>query len=167
MRNGYAMGTSEGLREIGRLLRQAPEDDIDNLRGELAVAVQRGAEVTDLPPKERHTVAQVFCSALPVAYSNVASSVWEPFARLILEAAYEATLLAALETRQSGGLATVLLTRLGGGAFGNESVWIDAAITRALARTEGAGLDVRLVSEVIGLRPQDVWKKHAASMPLM
>jgi hypothetical protein len=40
----------------------------------------------------------------------------------------------------------VLLTRVGGGAFGNADAWIDDAIVRALAIVEQAGLDVRLVS---------------------
>jgi len=41
---------------------------------------------------------------------------------------------------------TVLLTRLGGGAFGNDDRWIDDAIERALERVAYTGLDVRLVS---------------------
>jgi propanediol dehydratase small subunit len=119
MLNGYALATSPGLQAIGRLLRSASESVRDALRAELAVDVQRGADVTDLPPERRHTVTQVFCSALPVAYSEVPASLWEPFARPVLEAAYEATMLAAIETRMHGGAPTVLLTRLGGGAFGN------------------------------------------------
>lgn len=146
MRNGYALATSSGLHRIGRLLHRMTDEERDALRGELAVAVQRGAEVTDLLPGSRHSVTQVFCSALPVAYSSVPTSLWEPFARLVLQAAYETTLLAALQTRLTGGTATVLLTRLGGGAFGNDAAWIDDAIEQALLRTEGAGLDVRLVS---------------------
>jgi hypothetical protein len=146
MRNGYALATGHGLRRIGQLLQGLPQDELDGLRAELEVAVQRNADVTDLPLDRRHTVTQVFCSALPVAYCSVPPSLWAPFARLVLEAAYEATLLAALQTRLAGGAATVLLTRLGGGAFGNEPAWIDDAIARALARAEGAGLDVRLVS---------------------
>jgi hypothetical protein len=39
----------------------------------------------------------------------------------------------------------VLLTRLGGSAFGNDDDWIDAAIGRALRLTEGMGLEVWLV----------------------
>jgi hypothetical protein len=53
----------------------------------------------------------------------------------------------AHETRfGSGTSGTVLLTRVGGGVFGNEDDWIDGAITRALTFVEHAGLDVRLVS---------------------
>ena len=146
MRNGYALASGEGLLAIGRLLQGLDEPGRDALRAELAVAVQRGAEVTDLPVGQRHTVTQVFCSALPVAYAMQPASLWEPFARLVLEAAYEATLLAALEERLAGGPPIVLLTRLGGGAFGNAPHWIDAALQRALQVAEGAGLDVRLVS---------------------
>ena len=40
----------------------------------------------------------------------------------------------------------VLLTRLGGGAFGNDDAWIDAAMRRALDKVRGVDLDVRLVS---------------------
>jgi hypothetical protein len=40
----------------------------------------------------------------------------------------------------------VFLTRLGGGAFGNETAWIDAATRRALLQARHWGLDVRLVS---------------------
>jgi hypothetical protein len=40
----------------------------------------------------------------------------------------------------------VLLTRVGGGAFGNDDRWIDDAIERALDRVASDGLDVRLVS---------------------
>jgi hypothetical protein len=146
MRNGYALATADGLHAIGRLLRHADEAERDALRRELAVAVQRGAEATDLPLGARHAVTQVFCSALPVAYCDVEPGLWEPFARLVLEAAYEATLLAAVQNRLEGGSATVLLTRLGGGAFGNPARWIDDAIARALRLNEDAGLEVRLVS---------------------
>jgi hypothetical protein len=40
----------------------------------------------------------------------------------------------------------VLLTRLGGGAFGNDSRWIEAAMRRALLCCRGQALDVRIVS---------------------
>jgi hypothetical protein len=40
----------------------------------------------------------------------------------------------------------VLLTRLGGGAFGNEDDWINDAIRRAIKLAVGFSLDVRIVS---------------------
>ena len=53
------------------------------------------------------------------AYTDVPASHWAPFASLILEAAYEATLSAAMLNAQRGVSNIVLLTSLRGGAFGN------------------------------------------------
>jgi len=39
----------------------------------------------------------------------------------------------------------VLLTDLGGGVFGNDDRWINAAIERALGIVEHAALDIRIV----------------------
>lgn len=146
MRNGYALCTPQGLAAIGKHLIAASEAERDALRGHLAVGVHRDVAVTDLPGLCPTLVTQVYCSALPVAYSRIPATPWAPFARLVLEAAYEATLLAAREQHHRGGSAILLLTRLGGGAFGNDDDWIDAAIVRALGKFEHAGLDVRLVS---------------------
>ena len=63
-----------------------------------------------------------------------------------LEAAYEATLWAAVLNSRRGTSNIVLLTRLGGGAFGNDDAWIDAAMQRALTKVQDCSLDVRLVS---------------------
>ena len=82
-----------------------------------------------------------------MAYSHVPSVHWPPFASLILQAAYEATMWAAVLTTQRGTPNVVLLPRLGGGAFGNEDDWIHAAMRRAMQKVVGFDLDdVRLVS---------------------
>lgn len=146
MHNGYALCTAEGLAAIERMLGTASEAERDELRDLHAVGVHRDVEVTDVDGRQRPRVTQVFCSALPVAYTRIPAPNWTRFATLVLEAAYEATLLAACEQVQRGGSNTVLLTRLGGGAFGNDRQWIDGAIQRALRTVEYAGLDVRLVS---------------------
>ncbi len=78
---------------------------------------------------------------MPVAYSAQSVEAWEPFARLALEAGYEATLLAAL-----GAEGPVYLTLLGGGAFGNRSEWVLEALERALEMFGAYDLDVRIVS---------------------
>jgi len=98
------------------------------------------------PPLEARQVSQAFCSALPVAYCQLVNPPWARFATLVLEAAYEATLLAARLNRFETGCPTVFLTRLGGGVFGNEASWVDNAMARALEWARGSGLDVRLVS---------------------
>lgn len=143
MQNGYALCTGEGLAAITGLLATASDDTLDCLRGRLAIGLHRDVEVTVADHGRR--VSQAFCSALPVAYSPHHPHEWEPFARLVLEATYEATLLAATEQAAAGGSTTVLLTRVGGGAFGNGDEWIDDAIERALDVVEEAGLDIRIV----------------------
>src|SRR5262249_1530306 len=131
---------------IAEHLEGMKPDQLDTLRGRLRVGVHSDVEITDAEGTQRPRVSQVFCSALPVAYSRVPSAYWKPFASLVLEAAYESTLLAAGLNKQRGMSNVVLLTRLGGSAFGNEDEWIDAAIRRALTKMSRFELDVRLVS---------------------
>lgn len=71
---------------------------------------------------------------------------WAVFGTFILQAAYEATMWAALLNALRTGSNIVLLTRLGGGAFGNSDAWGDAAMRRAFELVIGHDLDVRLVS---------------------
>lgn len=144
MRNGYALPTRDGLAAIDRHLRTLDSAGLDALRGRLAIGVHRDVEVTDHDAPPGPCVSQAFCSALPVAYSRLHGAPWDAFATLVLEAAYEATLLEARIAAAAGKPPLVFLTRLGGGAFGNDDAWIDAAMRRAL-RVAG-GLDVRIVS---------------------
>ena len=108
--------------------------------------MHRDVEVTDAAGENRPLVSQTFCSALPLAYSRVPPSHWEAFASLVLQAGYEATMSAAVLNAQRGASNVVLLTQLGGGAFGNHDDWIHAAMGRALGLMSGFALDVRLVS---------------------
>jgi hypothetical protein len=142
MRNGDALCNEAGLGAITRLLAEGGEELRDELRAWLSVGMHFDVEVTDVREDKRRLVSQAFCSALPVSYGGGRPQSWEAFARLILEAVYEATLLAAVDRVSN----IVLLTRVGGGAFGNADVWIDDAIVRALSIVEYAGLDIRLVS---------------------
>lgn len=146
MRNGYALCRREGLAAIAALLRGIDRADREKLKGHLSIGLHVDVEVTDVDPPGTQRLSQALCSALPVRYSSIEAAAWEPFARLVLEAAYEATLLAACRLRGAGGSGVVLLTRLGGGAFGNHDDWIDDAIEFALETVAGQGLDLRLVS---------------------
>lgn len=146
MRNGYALCSREGLAAIGNHLRSLSAAETDALRGLLRIGVHRDVEVTDADGPQRPVVSQAFCSALPVACTDLPAALWWPFAELVLEAAYEATIWAAVLNAQRGASNVVLLTRLGGGVFGNDAVWIDAAMRRALAKAVDFALDVRVVS---------------------
>ena len=71
-------------------------------------------------------VSQALSSELPAAYAGIDASLWRPVAELVLEAAYEATLLTAAINSERGRSNIVLLTQLGGGTFGDDSKWIEA-----------------------------------------
>lgn len=153
MRNGYALCTAEGLANIDRVLEASSSEEIDRLRGLLRIGLHWNVEVTDVE-NAAQLVSQAYCSALPVAYTRVPPQRWQRFACLVLEASYEATLLAAVLNAARGCSDKVLLTRVGGGAFGNDLQWINAAILRAVRLVQDQALDVRIVC--YGSVPRDV-----------
>lgn len=142
MTNGYALPHPGGLAFVADRIARLDQEGRDALRGMLRVGIQADTEVT--LHRAGHRVSQVYCSALPVAYGDDRDADWEPFARLVLEAAYEATFNAAL--RYGAAEKPLFLTLLGGGAFGNRRAWIVDAIARAARLFARSGLDVRLVS---------------------
>jgi len=144
MQNGYALISQGGLLAINKILAGLTYDEREELKGLLKVGIQWNTEVTKA--KEGHQVTQVYCSALPVRYSHVHEIYWEPFARLILEATYEATLFVALENMKLYGSNLVYLTLVGGGAFGNSMDWILESLELALLKFKRTPLDIRVVS---------------------
>ncbi len=147
MVNGYLLPRPGGLAQIASRLR-----DGDTLSGLVRVGLQQDTQVTLAP--SGHLVSQLYCSALPIAYADEKLSDWEPFARLILTAAYLATLSLATHNAARTGNPRVFLTRLGGGAFGNPPPWTTDAMATALTAYAAAPLDVRIVSHG-GPNPQN------------
>ena len=143
-RNGYALPTEASLERIAPLVEGLDAGDREQLKGLIEVGVHADVEVTDAGCRQR--VTQVYCSAMPVAYGVSRRAPWAPLARLVLEAAYEATFRVAALQGLAGLRKPLLLTRLGGGAFGNDLTWIDDAIRHAWVKAIQWGLDVRLVS---------------------
>lgn len=146
MQNGYALCTRSGLDAIAEYLAASSQEDIDDLRAKLFIGVHWDVEATEAPREPYQLISQAFCSALPVLYTSIAPSHWRPFASLVLEAAYEATMWAAVMNARRGASNVVLLTLLGGGAFGNPDEWILRAMRRALTIVSMVDLDVRVVS---------------------
>lgn len=144
MKNGYMLASGEGLRAACEILEAADECALDSLRGALRIGAQIQAGVT--LGRSPNIVTQALCSAVPVAYSGHDPALWEPLARLILEAAYEATLHLGVLNQDRTGSALVFMTLVGGGAFGNPTEWITSAIERAIGCHSHSGLDVRIVS---------------------
>lgn len=144
MVNGYALPSKAGLSEINQCLGERNATVGDEVRQALQIGVQWDTQVT--LGAAAHTVSQVYCSAMPVVYTSLGCHLWEPFARLVLEAAYEATLCAAILNKVRTGCDRLFLTLLGGGAFGNRLEWILVAIRRSLIAYRDFGLDIAIVS---------------------
>lgn len=144
MRNGYALATQEGLAEISQFLSAADEETRDQAASLLRIGVQRDVEVT--LTTSRHSVTQAYCSAVPISYSQHSTDEWAPFAKLVLDASYEATFCAAILNAAKTGQNRVFLTLIGGGVFGNRTDWILQAIKRAVTKVPKYDLDVAIVS---------------------
>jgi hypothetical protein len=144
MANGYALPSAEGLKEIHRKLETLDADSLDGLRQALKIGLQWQTQVT--LDDASHPVSQAYCSAMPVAYTRHSPETWASFATLVLEAAYEATICAAIVNADRTGNNQLYLTLLGGGVFGNDFDWIMGAIRRSLELYSDSGLDVAIVS---------------------
>ena len=144
MVNGYALPSAEGLEEINRKLESMDEAALDAVRQALQIGLHWDTQVT--LGDASHTVSQAYCSAMPVAYTPHTKELWAPLAKIVLEAAYEATICAAILNVDRNRNNRLFLTRLGGGAFGNNPDWITDAISRSLELYSYSGLDVAIVS---------------------
>ena len=144
MKNGYALPTRDGLLKINKHLAGLTPKDRDNLKSKLKIGLQWNTEVT--LSGDGQLVSQAYCSALPVRYSQIEAHYWESFARLVLEALYEATFYAALINLEKTGSNKVFLTLVGGGAFGNEFHWILESLEKVIVQFRESALDVRMVS---------------------
>ena len=144
MRNGYALLTKQGLCDINHKLESMSESDINTLRETLRIGIQWNTQVTE--NKSIHKVTQAYCSALPVAYVGHSSKLWKPFASLILEACYEATICAGILNSIKNGNNTIYLTLVGGGVFGNQLEWITGAIERAVKLYSDYELNIVIIN---------------------
>ncbi|CAB9503610.1 expressed unknown protein [Seminavis robusta] len=151
IKNGYALAAKKD--SIKTLSQKLQENDglIDKAMAQLRVGVHWNTEVDqgthNNSDNNQQRVAQVYCSALPIAYDITASDAdWSHFAQLVLDGSYEATLaVAAVLAKERNKRVKVYLTMLGGGAFGNRVEWIRQAIQRALRLYQDSMLDVYLV----------------------
>jgi len=148
VRNGYTFSTSAQLAALRDKLKK---HDRERLRAEVRIGLQYDVGVTFIDrftqpePGREPIVSHALCSAVSCAYTPLSNSEWEPLARLVLDASYEATLwAAAVNATRPSGSHSVWLTLLGGGAFGNDPMWIAAAIGRALRELAEVDLDVHI-----------------------
>jgi len=144
MVNGYALLTMENLIEVNHYLSNLKEHERERLKHQLKVGIQWDTQVTIA--EQFQTVTQVYSSALPVAYSRIEPIRWEKFARLILEATYEATLYAAIINSEKTKCDKVFLTLVGAGAFGNDIHWVLESLLKTLKKFRNYPLDIKIVS---------------------
>ena len=123
------------LKKLNDYLINLSQDDLNKLKNLIKIGLHQNVEIIfkdrfNLVDFKGIKINQVYASALSVSYnSDIANDPnWEKFATLVLEAQYEATLLAAIDSFNH----TVILTLLGRGAFGNEPEWIFNAIVTAI-----------------------------------
>ena len=145
LHNGYALLNRNQAPAFGDAFSALDQSGRDQLRSKLRIGLHRDIETTH--PQAGHLVSQAYCSALPLGgYQRTANAEWRRFAKLILEALYEATLLAAIENADRHPGAPIFLTSVGGGVFGNDDQWIVDAMNRAFEICADSGLDIRIVN---------------------
>ena len=145
IQNGYALLETRTVQAISQHIRTLDEFERDALRKRLRIGLHSDTEVTADGAPTGQRVTQALCSALPVAYNTAPVADWASFALLVLEATYEAALLASVLNHRRTGNANVFLTTVGGGAFGNEREWIVQALRRALRCVLDHPLNVAMV----------------------
>jgi hypothetical protein len=144
MKNGYALTNRQGLSKLTQKIKMLSETEYQIAKGKLKVGTQKDTQVTI--SENGHHVTQVYCSALPIAYSAIEYVKWESIARLILDATYEATFQVAVQNFQLTGNKNLYLTLVGGGAFGNPLEWILDSIKKSVAKFAHIPLNVMIVS---------------------
>jgi hypothetical protein len=152
--NGYVDLSDNNRAELGGIINGLSEKERKTAKGLLRVGWQKNTAVTCTKKRAwsdepwykgpGHLVHQVYASPLYVLHSE---REWEPLARLVLEAAYEATLRVAVlvgaekARAEKGTRQKVVLTALGREA-GSATEWVADAVASALAEVERADLDV-------------------------
>jgi hypothetical protein len=171
MENGYVIPDSLGsIDKLKTYIETHGQDKVKEVENALRVGIHWSTSVT---PPNTHNVCQVYASAVPCKYPKdqtppdhmpLSIDIWEPFARIVLRAAYEATLaVATIHSLQLKKRITCYLTLLGGGEFGNRSEWIRDAIDSALTKFSKYPLDVKLVHR--GTTPDKNWTAALLERP--
>lgn len=145
-RNGYTNSSEQKLKRFNNLVNEG-KFNRDELISIMKIGLHKNIEVisTFEDQKVIQIVNQAFCSGISISYSFASQYDWEYIAKIVLDGAYEATLLATvLQSFSENGSNTVVLTFIGGGVFGNDMAWIIDAIARASAIVSIYDLNVEI-----------------------
>ena len=143
--NGYVLFSEEEISKINNYL-ELESANISKIKENILIGFHQGVEVTHSDNFDKILVSLALCSAIPVSYNSIKPISLKLFSCLILEGAYEATLLSGIINANKRGSNKIFLTLLGGGAFGNDEEWIISAIEKALYKVENFNLDIKIVS---------------------
>jgi hypothetical protein len=144
MQNGYLIPSQTGLLDFKFKFSALSESEKDTIFSHLRIGIQKDTEVTI--SSNNQLVTQVYCSAVPISYSNFDMLDWQTLACGILDALYESTVIVSINNFLEGKSNKLFLTFVGGGAFGNNIHWILNAIRKALTKYQHYPLDVFLVN---------------------
>ena len=145
-KNGYTNSSNSKLQMFNTLYNQK-KFNRNELLNSMRIGIQEQADVIKTKENQEivHKVSQAFCSGISVGYSQASTNSWKIISKIVLDAAYESTLLATIINAQKGiGSKVVILTFIGGGVFGNEMSWIISAIGRACALLAHHDLEVKI-----------------------
>ena len=131
--------------------------NIEELKGLLRIGIHADTQITSCgnwglkKNKDKNSrITHVLSSACAIGYNGFGIQPWKELANIVLQATYEATLYAGLENyirnQDKKNSNIVLLTLVGGGVFGNPSLWILEAIEKACLKFQHTPLNVRIVS---------------------
>jgi hypothetical protein len=150
VKNGYIESKKEQLTKLNGYLKE--KDVQDKVLERVRIGVQANVQVTDETAFEKF-VTQTYNSAISIGYSDVPLQYWEPIARIVLDATYEATMLVGIlnsiqlakadnNDAEEGKVIKVYLTKVGGGVFRNREEWIQSSMMRAFKKTAEYGIDL-------------------------
>lgn len=150
VKNGYIESKKEQLTKLNEYLKE--KDVQDKVLERVRIGVQANVQVTDETAFEKF-VTQTYNSAISIGYSDVPLQYWEPIARIVLDATYEATMLVGIlnsiqlakadnNDAEEGRVNKVYLTKVGGGVFRNREEWIQSSMRRAFKKTAEYGIDL-------------------------
>ena len=150
-RNGYldVNGIDALLKLNGTFL--SSKEKRDDMADKIKVAAHYNTQVTDLPKGRQFFVNQCFGAAPAITYSAcIADQVyWQSLSQTILDATYEASLWHTIlsHNKTSSKRPKLLLTKVGGGVFGNHSSWICKSMQRMISIAEEHNLpvDIKIV----------------------
>eukprot|EP01060_Flectonema_neradi_P028185 TRINITY_DN3790_c2_g2_i1.p1 TRINITY_DN3790_c2_g2~~TRINITY_DN3790_c2_g2_i1.p1 ORF type:complete len:341 (+),score=38.24 TRINITY_DN3790_c2_g2_i1:123-1145(+) len=156
MRNGYLDATSaDALSHLSSFHLSEPSKAA-KMTDCIKVGAHFDAQVTDIDQSKKFLVGQCFCAATAIGYSRARADarLWSKLSQIILDAQYEASIWYTILYHEKcvaegtqRAVPKLLLTKVGGGVFGNEHPWIASAMQRAIgiARKHKLSIDIKVV----------------------